>query len=408
MKKSLILSALVLATLTLSSPAEAAQQFQTYESAQKVGSKEGYIVFIYPADWDRYGEKLCRKLIADEGVRKAARKSALLLAPIYQNRTKESNDKASKILGKLGIPGDMADISYPAIAFYEPVGRMYATIHGEALMKADTAKVARLIQEKMEAKDQQDELLKQAHASKDAGEKNRLFLASSRVSGLEWPGGLRNAMNQADPKDENGYISALNFGFGVKNGESMEDFLKRLDAVLANDRLSAWQKQRACAVAIGHIRRSLGTMAGGPYITKYGRAMHELDPKSSLGLAGPVVMRDWVRTYRYGHGWSPEVLPGCEVPLLMHDVPVDKAGTYTVTFKIVTGRDALLVNKIRLMDGERCVAEDTTARAVTWGATTQVFTLNVKKAVKNAALEITFGNAPDKRSTWGNITVNRQ
>ena len=301
----------------------------------------------------------------------------------------------------------MADISFPAILFYEDVGRHYASIQGTDLMRADTAKVAALIQEKLAAKKEQDAILKQANAATDPAEKSRHYLASTRVNGIHWPGGLQQAMQNANPEDKGGYRSALHFGFGIQNGESIESLTKRLDDVLANDLLTPWQKQNACAVAIGHIRRSMGTRAGGQLITKYAAIMHKLDPNSALGLSGPVVMRDWVQEYRYGHGWSPEVLPSGVAPVLMQDVPITKPGTYTVNFKLVTGRDAVYVKKLRLLDGSRCVAEDNSPRDITWGQTQQSYTLTVKKNLKNPVLEITYGNDPDKRSTWGEITITK-
>lgn len=389
-------------------PAQAARCFDTYAEASQKVSDTGYIVFIYPEGWDRYGEKLCRKLIADEKVLQAAGDAALLLAPIYQNRNEASNAKARSIMGSLGYPGDMSDISYPAIVFYEKVGRQYSTLHGSVLMKASAREVAEMISEKLQAKKQQDEILKKANATTDPGEKNRLYLESSRVPGIEWPGGLRDAMHKTDPGDKYGHLATLNFNFGRQKDEDMDSFLKRLDAVLADKRYSVNQKQRACAAAIGQIRRGMGMMAGGPLITKYARAMRKLDPGSPLGLSAPVVMRDWVRQYRYGQGWSPEILPGSEYPLRMVGVPVDKPGTYTVTFRIVTGRDAVHVKKVRLMEDSDCVAEDATARSVTWGATQQTFTLHVNKPVKSPELEITYTNDADHRSTWGEITVKRQ
>ena len=63
MKKtfSLLLAGSLL--LTLAQPLQAAQQFDTYQAAQKRVTDEGYILFIYPAGWDKYGEKLCKKLL---------------------------------------------------------------------------------------------------------------------------------------------------------------------------------------------------------------------------------------------------------------------------------------------------------------------------------------------------------
>lgn len=408
MKKTLLLLTLILLTLNLSAPLPAAQQFPDFAAAQSTGEKNGYIAFFYPAGWDRHGEKLCRNLIANEAVLAAAGQSALLLVPIYQQRTRETNAECNKILGKLSQPGDMSDISYPAIAFYGMGAEMYATIHGEALMKASTAEIAAKIKQKLAARQKQDDILGQAHAATDPAEKNRLFMESARIDGLAWPRELLNTMKIVDPNDELGYIAAMHFNFHMWKNESLESFLQRLDKVLEDNKLSAGQKQRACAAAIGHIRRSIGTIAGGPLITKYAKAMHKLDPTSPLGLSGPVVMRDWVKQYRYGQGWSPDVIPGSEAPVLMQDVPIKKAGTYHVVFKLTDGRDALHVKSVRLMDGSQQVTEDTTPRSTTWSQTTQTFTLTTKKTVKNAALEITFSNDSEHRSTWGNITVNKQ
>ena len=149
----------------------------------------------------------------------------------------------------------------------------------------------------------------------------------------------------------------------------------------------------------------MGSIGGGALITKYAKAMYKLDPKSTLGLSAPVVIRDWVKQYRYGHGWSPEVLPSGEAPVLMQGVPMNKPGTYNINFRLVTGRDGVNVTKLRLRDGSRCVASDDTPRSITWGQTQQNFTLTVKKQLKEPTLEITYANDHDKRSTWGEITI---
>ena len=408
MKKTLSILLTCSLALTFSSTLQAAQQYDTYEAAQKHVTDDGFILFFYPAGWDKYGEKLCKKLIADAKVRAAAGKAALILAPVYQRRNDETTAQAKKAMGPLAYPRDMGDISYPALVFYEKEGRQYTTLHGEALMTANTEEVAALVKAKMDAKHKQDDILVKSRNATDAKEKNRLLLESSQVAGLEWPGGLKEAMQNNDASDTYGYRSTLDFGFGAKGGESMDDFVKRLDEALKNPNLSTGQKQRACAAAIGHIRRAYGPMAGGPLITKYAKAMHKLDPKSALGLSAPVVMRDWVRVYRYGMGWSNEIIPAGTIPMLMQDMPMKKPGTYTVTFKLTTGRDAVHIKRLRLMDGDKCIASDDTPREVNWSNTQQTYTFKVKKALKSPALEITYGNAADKRSTWGDITVNAQ
>ena len=55
------------------------------------------------------------------------------------------------------------------------------------------------------------------------------------------------------------------------------------------------------------------------------------------------------------------------------------------------------------MDGNKCIVSDDTPRDVTWSNTQQTYTFTVKQALKNPALEITYGNEPNKRSTWGDL-----
>lgn len=408
MKTILSLAMVVALSATMTAPVYAAQQYSSFEAAQQKVTDTGYIVFFYPAGWDKYGEKLCKKLITDEGVCSAAGDAVMLLAPVYQRRNADTDAKAKKMMGHLGYPHDMSDISYPAIVFYEKGGRMYSTLCGEALMEASTPEVAKLIKQRLDAKKKQQALLDKSGQTKDAGEKVRLILASTRVEGIDWPQNVRETIKSIDPSDAHGCLAALNFNFGINAGESIDDITKRLDQVLENPLLTNWQKQRACATVIGHIRRSYGTMAGGPLITKYAKAMHKLDPKSALGVSAPVVMRDWVRVYRYGMGWSDGIIPAGPIPMQMHDVPMQKPGTYTVTFKLTTGRDGIRINRLRLMDGNKCIAADDTPRDVTWGNTEQTYTFTVKKALKKPVLEITYGNEPNKRSSWGNITVKQQ
>ena len=409
MKKtlSILLSGIMLTSMSL--PTQAAEQYSTFAEAQANVTEAGYILFIYPKGWDKYGEKLCKKLIADSGVKAAAGSAALILAPIYQNRTDATNAEVKKIMGNFGYPGDMSDISYPALIFYDKNGGQYATLHGEELMTASVPEVAALIGARMAAKKKQQALLDQSGTTDDTGKKVKLIMQATRVEGISWPHNVKETIKSLDPEDKYGCRAALDFGFGVQNGESMDDFLKRLDGVLKNELLSPWQKQNACATAIGHIRRSFGYTAGGPLITKYAKIMRKLDPKSTLGVAAPIVMRDWVKEYRYGQGWSDQIIPAAPVPMLMHDVPITKPGTYVVNFKLTTGRDGIIINRLRLMDGDKCVASHDEKCEVSWSAgIDKNITLTVKKAVKNPILEITYGNAPDKRSTWGEIKVTAQ
>lgn len=408
MKKSYtVLLACALFSLPMST-AIAAQQFSGYEDASKQVTEDGYILFIYPEGWDRYGEKLCKKLIVDKGVKEAAGSAALILAPIYQNRTEKTNAKAKQVMGALGYPGDMADISYPALILYDKNGRAYATLHGEALLDSSVTEVAKLIGERMTAKKKQQALLDESAKTTDPAQKARLVFDATKARGIEWPNGVKETLKSIDPEDKHGYRAALDFGFSIQANESLDDILKRLDSALKNENITPWQKQRACATVIGHIRRAYGTMAGGPYIKKYAKIMQKLDPKSPLGVSAPVVMRDWVKNYHYGQGWSDQIIPSSPIPVLMHDIPISKPGTYNITFKLTTGRDGIQINSLRLMDGKTCVAADKAPRTVSWQNTQVTYTFTVKKSLKNPALEITYGNEPNKRSTWGDITITPQ
>lgn len=390
------------------STAAASQQFPSYEEAAKRVTEDGYILFIHPEGWDRYGENLCKKLIADERVRKAAGNAALILAPIYQNRTEKNQAKAKAVMGALGYPGDMADISYPALIFYDKHGRQYAAIYGEALMDASEAEAAKLVRQRMAARKKQQALLDESGKTSDAAQKARLVFDTTRVSGVEWPNGVKETLKSIDPEDKQGFRAALDFGFRIQQDENLDALLTRLDAALENESITPWQKQRACAVAIGHIRRAYGSMAGGPYITKYAKIMQKLDPESPLGLSAPVVMRDWVKCYHYGQGWSDQIIPSSPIPILMQDVPITTPGTYHITFKLKAGRDGIKINRLRLMDGNTCVASDDGPREVSWSNTQQTYTFTIKKAIKKPCLEITYGNESNKRSTWGDITISAQ
>lgn len=408
MRKSYtVLLACTLLALSVNT-AMAAQQFSSYEEAAKRVTEDGYILFIYPGGWDRYGEKLCKKLIADESVQKAAGSAALIPAPIYQKRTEKTNAKAKKAMGALTYPGDMADISYPALIFYDKNGRQYTSLHGEELLDASVPEVAKLVAERMAAKKKQQALLDESGKVTDSAQKARLVFESTRVRGIDWPNGVKESLKGVDPEDKFGYRAALDFGFGIQANESLESILKRLEAALENENIAPWKKQQACAVVIGHIRRTYGTMAGSSYIAKYAKVMHKLDPKSPLGLSAPVVMRDWVKNYHYGQGWSDQIIPASPMPLLMQDVPISKPGTYNITFKLTTGRDGIKINSLRLMDGNTCVVADDKPRDVSWQNSQVTYSFTVKKELQNPALEITYGNAPDKRSSWGNITISSQ
>lgn len=406
MKSIFLLSLFVVCAGSLA-PLQAAFAAENFEQAQSRLSDTGYIVFFYPADWDKFGKKVCTKLYGSEKVRKAAGDAVLLLAPVYQEGSDAQKAAAKSIMGTLGYPGDMSRISYPAIVFYEKNGRSYACLGAESLVDVSVDKVATAVKKRLEAKKHQDALLAQA-ASASGAEKARLLLRSARVEGLEWPAGLRDAMAKADPNDTAGCRAALDFSCTPGKDESLPAYLKRVDAALDNELLTPDQKQRTCAMAIGHVRRSIGMMSGGELIRRYASTMQKLNPESPLGLAAPVVLRDWVKEYRYGQGWSPEVLPGSPTPMKMLGAPIGAPGEYTVSFYIVTGRDAVRIRSVRLLDGSKLIAADEREQLVDYSTRTRTYTLSVKKEVKCPVLEIVYLNDADHRSTWGNVTVQKK
>ena len=83
MKKSLslLLAGSLLAGMV--APVQAAKQYSSFEAAQQKVTDTGYILFFYPAGWDKYSEKFCKKLISSEAVCNSAGDAVMLMAPVY-------------------------------------------------------------------------------------------------------------------------------------------------------------------------------------------------------------------------------------------------------------------------------------------------------------------------------------
>lgn len=388
--------------------ANAGSVYATVESARTNAGEAGYVLFIYPSGWDKAGSRRIKSLLASKKIQNSTGDAAILAVPIYNAPSQEQREEVKRIMGPLKYPGSSGIISYPAIVFYDKDGRIYSTIHGDLFNKSAEKKLAGLIQTRINTKKKQDELIRQAEQSSDPAEKARLLLWSSRAPDISQPHDIYAKIKSADPNNEYGCRDAYNFRFSIEKNETIDSLTLRLNAVLSNSLYSTDQKQKACASALGYVRRERGMFAGASFIRKYARTMHKLDPKSALGQAALVVSREWIREYNYGDGWHDAIFPGELIPVRMQNVPVQDPGTYILSFKIKTGRDSLQLNKVRLLEGSRVVFSDATPREVNYKNREQTYVIVIKKKIRNAVLEITYGNAPDKRSTWGDITVRKK
>lgn len=405
-----LLSLLILAHGT---PAQAAYVAPHYAAAQEKLNSEGYVVIFHPKGWDDYGAKAAQALSQSKEVLLAAGNAVILNAPVYEAEDEASKEAAKAIMGKLAYPHPHSDVSYPAVGLYDSSGRLYSLITGGDVLNARSTAVAKSIQTRKQALLRQETLLKQAETSTDSVQKARLLLQTARIPQLNRPADLEKKLQAADPEDKSGCLAALRFYNGAPNEKELramtvEAFLANLEKHLANELLTTEQKQNACAFAIGHIRRSLGPVAGGPFITRLAATMKALAPASKLGRSADIVARDWVQDFTIEEGWNPDRIPGQRIPMeLKGNFTLGPKGTYSITFAIITGRDCLEIAEVALYDGDTLVSSDKRV-GIASHAKNEVYKVTAPTDMKAPRIMLTFANPPDKRSSWGRITLSHQ
>ena len=400
-----ILAALASATLM---PTMAATQVSTYEQAQAKVNDDGYILFIYGADWDKRAEAEVKELFNAPAIAKAAGKAVMMLVPLTENTGDTAKAKLEKIMGKLALPHVHSKHSFPAVVMYDKSGRQYSIICGPPMLYPEVGRIARIIEQRRLALAQQNELLSLAEKA-EAEERPKLLLQACRISGIEWPDKIKERLKQADPEDKSGCLAALNF-YNNPVGDKINEMpiieaLAEMDKAISNPLHTVQQKQNACAFAIGFIRRRIGTGAA-EAIRHYAEIMRDLDPDSVLGRSAVIVMRDWTTGLQYSRGWSRDSLtiPGVSSELY-GNLPISAAGTYEVRFIPEGGKHHAIISRVELLDGESSISVDD--RTITLTSPASYF-LTAPAEVKKPRIRITFDNGEKERDTRGKITITKK
>ncbi len=408
--KRIILPAILGATAILCPlPSSAATQVATYAEAEAKGliNDDGIILVAYADGWDKFSKKRCEKLLASEAIRKAAGNAVLLPLPIPAYTTEETRKQQEQLCGKLKVPGAN---SYPALIMLDREGRHYATLYGKEVARGKLSAVAGLLADRMAKGRERTRLL--AAADKASGpEKAKFTYDAYQIEGLTGFGkGFGGHIAKMDPNDATGTKRAANFDhYGFVNAfEKMApaELPAEVDKLLADPAYSNRQKQQICVAAVGVLRRKAGP-AGAPDMQRLAKRMKAYAPQTWEGMAADFILREWVRTFRYEDGWTPDTLPADTTPTeLMGKLPIAEAGTYTVSFRYNSGRQALCVQAVELYDGSNKVAEDRHNGTAGNTHTANTYTLKVDKPVKDPHLFISVDMK--NRDSRGTITIEKR
>lgn len=427
MKPHLTLGLAALALLPLIPPCiQAAQIAPNYEAAQAMPKKDGYLVFAYAQGWDKFSKDLCTKLMNDATIQAAAGESVIIGMPVFQYAKQAQRDFVTEIVGALGI---REAESYPAIIFFTPKNRHYATICGPEVMRGNPEELAPLIQKRIAAMHEQEELLDKAEKAEGV-EKAKLLGEAARIKGANAPGGIAKQVKQLDPDDSTGYVRSLNLNDFVftedflyetqgiadpnkpkskREAGTLEDALKKLDELIADPAYTNEQKQTFCANAIGAIHR-LGDVTHHDKIKEYAAKMKTLAPETTLGRSADSVVKAWGSGLQYEQGWNTNSLPKDDTPIeVQGDLPINKGGTYKITFKWTGGAESLNIKGVRLFNDRKLIAEDMHDGVAGYSnhARDNTYVLNVRSRVTKPHLYVIFDAAQQRKSN-GKIIIERE
>ncbi len=377
------------------------------EEAKKQVKDAGYILFAYGDGWDTYGKKVCNVLMKDPGVIAAAGEAIIMHYPIHQALSKEEQDARNEQWKGIKLPN--AD-SYPALYLLDRNGKHYSTICGTFMRQADPTKVASLITERMDAKRKQDDLMAQA-AQAQGEEKARLIGQACLIENINRPNGFEKQMKAADADDKSGLTRRVTFNpwafVEKKLKEEPATVLAELDSMLADSAYSDEQKQVFCTCAIGTIRRNNLPNAN-ERMKHYAELLKKYGSDTVLGKSADIALREWIVTLNINDGWQPAVIPADNTPVeLLGKLPINQAGTYTVTFEYKKGNHALRVTAVELYDGDTKVAEDRHVGSAGRKSNKNTYDLKVDKDVQQPRIFITF-DMGENRNSHGRISIFRQ
>lgn len=385
----------------------------SYDQAQSSIGEDGYILVAYPDGWDKRGEKTAKRWLASEKVLKAGGDAVFIPIAVPQVMGEEEKSKQDIMLGKLQLPPPrMGPHTYPAIYLMDKTGHWYGLIHGADMRKLSPTKMAKRVQEYVQAGREQKNLLEAAEKAQGV-QKARLLGEASLVPNLRPIPDILKKIEAADPKDESGHVRRLKYnpwGFAAESAKSKEpaSYFAKLDAMLKDDAYTNDQKQKMCATYIGLLRR-VGGPANLARIREMAEKMKAYAPGTAEARAADTVIREWVREFGLDEGWSPGVLPpNDKEPIKMGgNISIPSAGTYTITFQYTSGTEQLNIAGVELYDGDMKVAEDRHAGSSGIKNKANVYTLNVPSAVATPEIKV-YLNMKGKRDSSGTITMEKQ
>ena len=396
-------------------PCQAVQYADTYEAAKELVKDDGFIVFAYAEDWDKFSKHVCDKLMESEAVQKAAGEAVFMRAPIpnFMNEERKKADKER--FGPMQV-GDAP--SYPAIIILNKEGKPASIISGAFMRKAQPKKVSKMISERLEGMKKRDALLAQAATAKGI-EKAKLLGESTDIPDItpyDNIGRIAKEISNLDPEDKSGWSRRLKdpFSFvgeivGIERDKAKgwEQALDKVKEYLKDPVYTTKQKQALHALAIGLLRRHAG-LKGQAEIIKHSKELEALDKKSYVGRSAQYAEREWATGFNLSEGWTPAIMQTSPDPVeLEGPLPIKAPGTYTITFIYEKGSDAACISAVTLNDGDTKVAEDRhEGFAGKQKNTNTSYKLKVDAPLKNPHLYIEF-NQKGKNNSFGHISITR-
>lgn len=406
-KPLLYLSLLSLGMLPVAT-SYAATVAESYQAASANVTDDGYILFIYGVEWDRYGEQVCDKLMKSQAIQQAAASATLIKAPFYQTPSDADKEKQAAVWGDLPLPRPMSAESYPAVQLFAKDGRHYATINGAPVVNADEKEIAAQIEQLLQGLKQQNTLLEKA-ASASGVEKAKLLTQASKIPGVFRPDKVLDEVKELDPNDSSGCVFALSYhpaGWGEKNKESSyEAYLPEMEKHMQNPMLSPEDKQGLYAVAIGLLQKK-ATFQDFATMRELAGKMKALAPESQLGRAADSVILYWAQPLTYEKGWSKKTFPPTKQALeLAGDLPIRVPGTYTISFVQERGRNALKIESVEARVGNRTVSKDAHPGSAANPVEDNEYVINIGKVSPDLKIFVTFTNTVAESDSMGRVVI---
>ena len=395
-------------TLAMAPIAMAYQTAENVDQGKAIVTDDGYAIVTYADGWDKYSKKTAERMMADPAVTKALGNAVVMTLPVPNVTSKEEHEVNKQRFGSMDLSFPNV---YPAIILYDKNGRRVADICIPYSESKNPTAVAAKVGKAMTGMRKQTELLKKAEAAQGV-EKARLLGQASTIAGIKRPDRVADMIKKADPNDESGMqrIATLNLYATAIESASTKDWeadLAAMKELMENPLLSTDEKQQACCICIGLLRRH-GGLARKAELKAMLAKLRSLDPDSLLGKSADDAERMWISSLNMVEGWSPSVLPTDATPIeLEGKLPISAAGTYEVTFTYKKGTEALRIAGVELYDGKKKVAEDRHAGSTGFKHSNNVYTLEVPAAVKEPHLYVIFDMGP-KLDSYGRITITRK